>query len=168
MKYTSQEAAKLLKSLNEQHELIVLNEQQSSSFVAAVSEDIESVRPEYDYAAVQDKLDSIERDIRKIKHAVNIFNSTHNVPGFDMTIDQALVFIPQLTAKKNRLFGLANAIAKQRERGAFQQGGIIDYRYANYDVETAKRDYKAIGELISKLQSALDLVNSTETMEIEL
>ena len=93
MKYTSQEAAKLLKSLNEQHELIVLNEQQSSSFVAAVSEDIESVRPEYDYAAVQDKLDSIERDIRTIKHAVNIFNSTHKVPGFDMTVDQALVFI---------------------------------------------------------------------------
>ena len=44
MKYTSAEAAKLLRRLNEEHEALLELERQSASFVAAVSEDLESIR----------------------------------------------------------------------------------------------------------------------------
>ena len=59
MKYTSAEAAKLLRRLNEEHEALLELERQSASFVAAVSEDLESVRPAYDLIAVQGKLAEI-------------------------------------------------------------------------------------------------------------
>ena len=99
MKYTSAEAAKLLRRLNEEHEALLELERQSASFVAAVSEDLESIRPAYDLVAVQGELAEIEAKVRKVKHALNVFNSTHTVPGFGMTIDQLLVYIPQLSQR---------------------------------------------------------------------
>ena len=60
MKYTSAEAAKLLRRLNEEHDMLTELERQSRTFVAAVSEDPESVRPKYDFAEVQAKLAELE------------------------------------------------------------------------------------------------------------
>lgn len=166
MKYTSAEAAKLIKALNEQHEMLVDRESQSSSFIAALSEDIETVRPEYDYAETKAQLLEIERKIRIVKHAINVFNTTHTVPGFDMTIDEALVYMPQLSERKRRLYPMSLALPKKRERGGVQSN-IIDYRYANYDVPTVAADMTAAGDLLARLQTALDIVNTTERMEIE-
>ena len=167
MKYTSSEAAKLLRSLNEEHDSLLFLENSSKSFIAAVSEDVESVRPEYDYENTQEKLGEVERKIRTVKHAINVFNATHIVPGFDMTIDEILVYIPQLSARKNRLAQLAAALPKTRERLG-SQSSIIDYRYANYDVKKAGEDAKAASDLLAKAQTALDRLNTTETIEIEL
>ena len=167
MKYTSAEAAKLLRGLNEQHDLMLNKEAQSSSFVASVSEDPESVRPDYDYAETRLRLAELERKIRAVKHAINVFNTTTKVPPFDMTIDEVLVYIPQLSASKLRLQDMANALPKRRERtGA--QSSVIDYRYTNYDVAKAEKDMLETGDLLARVQTALDLVNTTETMEIEL
>lgn len=167
MKYTSAEAAKLLKALNEQHEMLIEKESSSCSFVAAVSEDIETVRPEYDYETTKQQLEEIERKIRTVKHAINVFNTTHKVPGFDMTIDEVLVYMPQLSERKRRLYPMASALPKKRERGG-AQSNIIDYRYTNYDVKKAEADMTAAGDLLARLQNALDIVNTTEKMEIEL
>lgn len=167
MKYTSAEAAKLLRSLNEEHDTLLLRENQSKSFVAALSEDPDSVRPEYDYEDVQKKLAETERRIRIVKHAINLFNVTHTVPGFDMTIDEVLVYIPQLSNRKNRLAQLAGVLPKTRERVA-PQSSVIDYRYANYDVDKAGVDAKEASDLLAKVQTALDVVNTTEQMDIEL
>ena len=167
MKYTSAEANKLLRSLNEEHETLINQEDNGKTFVAATIENIEDVRPEYDYADTKAKLEAVEAKIRKVKHAINVFNSTTVVPGFDMTIDEMLVFIPQLSARKWRLGSMANVLPKNRERSQ-GQNGIIDYRYANYDVHEAGVDAKAASDLLAKAQTALDLVNTTQTMEIEL
>lgn len=167
MKYTSAEANKLLRSLNEEHETLINLEDNGKTFVAATIENIEDVRPEYDYADTRAKLEAVEAKIRKVKHAINVFNSTTAVPGFDMTIDEMLVFIPQLSARKWRLGSMANVLPKNRERSQ-GQSGVIDYRYANYDVHTAGVDAKAASDLLSKAQTALDLVNTTKTMEIDI
>lgn len=167
MKYTSAEAAKLLRALNEEHDNLIYTESQSKSFVAALSEDIESVRPEYDYVTMQARLEAVEKKIRVVKHAINVFNSTHIVPGFNMTIDEMLVYIPQLSNRKNRLAQLGSVLPKTRERVG-SQSNIIDYRYANYDVKKAVEDARAASDLLAKAQTALDVVNTTETMEIEL
>ena len=45
---------------------------------------------------------------------------------------------------------------------------IIDYRYANYDIEAVKADYQRVSDELAKAQTALDLVNTTMTMEIEI
>lgn len=167
MKYTSAEAAKLLRSLNEEHDTLLAAESQSKSFIAAVSEDVEDVRPEYDYEEAQKQLNELERKIRTVKHAINVFNSTHTMPGFDMTIDEMLVFIPQLSNRKNKLASMAAVLPKVRERMGLQSA-IIDYRYANYDVQRAAADAKEASDTLAKAQTALDVVNTTQTMEIEL
>ncbi len=169
MKYTSAEAAKLLRRLNEEHEALLELERQSSSFVAAVSEDIESVRPDYELAAVQEKLAELEAKVRKVKHALNVFNSTHTVPGFDMTIDQLLVYIPQLSQRKMKLRNMAGVLPKTRVKGrSAVNSAVIEYTYANYDVEKARAGADAAAEELARAQTALDRVNNTETMEIDL
>lgn len=37
---------------------------------------MESVRPEYDFVAMQVALKGVESKLRKVKHVVNVFNST--------------------------------------------------------------------------------------------
>lgn len=169
MKYTSAEAAKLLKKLNEQYTALLSKETRSRQFFAALGEDIESVRPEYNFKEIQQQLEEIKRQIRIVKHAINVFNCTHKVPGFDMTVDEMLVYIPQLTSDKNRLYMMKEAMPKVRTHvsGAGKSNVVIDYMYANYDIKEAEDEYHRVSELLAKAQLALDTLNNTENMEIE-
>lgn len=169
MKYTSSGAAKLLRRLMEAHSALIEKENASESFLASVGEDIESVRPQYNYGETQEKLASIENEIRKVKHAINVFNATHIIPEFDMTIDEMLVFIPQLSNRLRKLGSMRSVLPKSRESGGYRSSSpIIDYRYANYNVADAERDYVETSLLLSKAQLALDTINNTETMEIDI
>ena len=165
MLYTSSEAAKLLRKLNEEKDALEANESQSSVFRASLGEDVESVRPAYNYSQVQADIESLEAKIRTVKHAVNKFNVEQKIPGFNMTIDQMLVYIPQLTRKKNKLFNMQNRLAKQR---AALSVNVIDYFYANYDIETVRADYIKISDELSRAQTALDLINSTAKFDIDI
>ena len=167
MKYTSAEAAKLLRKLNEEVENLEGQEAKRCEFNAAIGEDIETVRPTYDYADTQRKLEELYAKIRTVKHVLNCFNSTTEVPGFGMTIDQLLVYIPQLSRRKQKLATMSSCLPKEREKAGFGSQ-IIDYRYANYDVEAVKADYQRVSDELAKAQTALDLVNTTMAMEIEI
>lgn len=170
MKYTSSEANKLLRKLNEERDALLEKEQRSSTFLAAVGEDVESVRPEYDYTDTLRALDELDGKIRIVKHAINSFNLRNTVPGFDMSVDQMLVYIPQLTAKKQKLSQMKNRLPKQREAANTfgRNNNIIDYRYANYDIKMAEADYASVTDELARAQTALDVLNNTETMEIEI
>ena len=100
---TSAMAAKHLKKLNDQRDSLLSMEKKAKVFTAAIQEDIETVRPAYDYAAAQKELTALDTKIRKLKHTLNCFNSTYVIPELDMTIDQVLIYIPQLTARKRKL-----------------------------------------------------------------
>lgn len=168
IRMTSAEAAKLLRKLNEELDNVLLMEQQSREFSAALGEDVESVRPAYDYAQVQDQIEALEVRIRQVKHAVSSFNLAQEVPGFEgMTIDQMLVYIPQLNRRKAKLALMQQRLPKQRERVSYGGGSqIIDYSYANYDLEAVRADYEKVSEELSRAQTALDVVNTTAQLEI--
>ena len=169
MKYTSAEAAKLLRKLNDSYNALLEMEGRSRDFLASVGEDVESVRPAYDYAETQKALDELEDKIRRVKHAVNVFNLSHTVPGFDMTIDEMLVYIPQLTKKKAKLLGMKSVLPKAREASQYgRQSSIIDYRYVNYDIAAVAADYDRVSDELAKAQTALDVVNNTETFELDV
>ncbi|MCR5182178.1 MAG: hypothetical protein K6D56_04075 [Clostridia bacterium] len=169
MKYTSSEANKLLKQLKQEHDYLTTMEMQSREFNAAMGEDVESVRPAYDYAGTQEALAAVEKKIRTVKHAVNVFNATHEVPGFDMTIDEMLVYLPQLSARKFKLQGMMSRLPKVRESASgFGNNKLIDYNYANYDIQAVEKDHAEVDRLLQQAQTALDLLNTTETMEIDI
>lgn len=171
MKYTvtSAEASKLLKKVMEEKDLLLESEAKSRSFNASLGEDIESVRPEYDYDETQSQLEALNLKIRVIKHAISCFNLTHTVGDSGMTIDQVLVYIPQLTEMRNRLYSMQNCLPKQRTSvGGIGANTVIDYRYTNYSVEQTRADYTRASDALRDIQTALDVVNTTVTMEIDL
>ena len=166
---TSAEAAKLLKKLNEELNSVMRKEEQSRDFLAALGEDPESVRPKYDYEDTGRKIGEIERKIRLLKHAINVFNTTTVVPEIDMTVDQVLIYIPQLTKKCNKLWEMMNKLPKVRENAVGYGRGnpVIDYRYLNYDVENVERDYYKCKSELDRAQIQLDLVNSTLKLSVD-
>lgn len=171
MKYTvtSAEASKMLKKILEEKNIVLAKERQSSVFNASLGEDVDSVRPVYDYEETQKTLEFFDRKIRALKHAINCFNASQTVGDTGMTIDQVLVYIPQLTEMRTRLYDMQNRLPKQRTSvGGIGSNTVIDYRYANYSVEKAKEDYTRVSDELRKVQTALDVVNTTVKMEIEL
>ena len=168
-KITSAEASKILKKLNEELNSVMRKEEQSKDFLAALGEDPETVRPKYDYADTSKKIAEIETKIRLLKHSINVFNTTTIVPEINMTIDQALIYIPQLSKKCNKLWEMMNKLPKTRENAAMYGRGnsIIDYRYINYDVDEVKRDYYWWKNELDVAQLQLDLVNSTFQLSVD-
>lgn len=171
MKYcvTSAEAAKLLKKLNGQKKMLLREENRSCVFNAALGEDVESVRPEYDYEKTQEALWACNEKIMRVKHAINCFNISQMVGDTGLTIDQVLVRIPQLTERGERLEAMQGRLPKERAsvRGRGFDG-VIDYTYVNYSVKKAKEDYMKVCDELQALQTALDVVNSTVKMEFEI
>lgn len=167
MKMTSAQAAKELKTLKDQFDALEALENKSKEFIVSIQENVESVRPQYDFFSKQNELNELEERIRRLKHAINRFNISQEVPGFGMTIDQMLVYIPQLTARKRKLDRMRKRLPKERVDDGYRSGNIIEYRYANYDIALAESEYKRVSGELAKAQNALDALNSTVAFEVE-
>ena len=142
---TSAQASKMLKRFKAEIDSLLTDDAKRRTFVVSVGEDVESVRPEYDYAAAQEKMNEIERKMRKLKHALNVFNSTTVIPEFGITIDEMLVYIPQLTARVEKLRKMGERLPKERVTAGSMSSrqNIVEYVYANYDIAAAKADPEA-------------------------
>ncbi len=167
MKCTSAQANKILMKLKDERENLLALERQSRTFIAATTENPEDARPAYDYMETQQKLEELERKIRGIKHAISAFNLSRVVEGFDMTVDQLLVYIPQLNERREKLARMANCLEKTRLTNS-NRINLIEYQYANYDVAQARADYEAAGDELARAQLALDKLNTTDLLDIEL
>ncbi len=168
MKCTSAEANKMLKKLLDDRNDILKKEEEIRTFKAATVEKLEDARPEYDYEATQQELIEIDNRVRTIKHAINVFNLTQEIPGTGMTIDQVLVYLPQLSLRKMKLSTMKQQQVKKRCEGYDANSHFIEYTYANYDPAQAEADYNKVSDELGRIQNALDLVNSTVQFEIEL
>ena len=117
----------------------------------------------------QNELKEITRKIRVVKHAINIFNTTTKISDFGMTIDEILVYLPQLSERVETLNHMRRLLPRNRET-SYGSGpnATIDYRYTNFDSYDADAEYEKQYDLLSKAQSALDLVNNSAQMEINL
>lgn len=164
MLLTSSKANKMLSKFTLELNTLLRQEDNARYFTAAIEEDIESIRPEYDYAETRKKQVEIEQKIRALKHTINVFNSTQVIPEFDMTIDEMLVYLPQLNRRLSRLSGMSDVLPKERMNTS---KNFIEYRYANYDVKQAEKDYNEIYSEIQKAQLALDKVNTTVEFEVD-
>lgn len=167
IKTTSAEANKLIKKLNEEKSMLLSEQNDKSSFIAAVEENIEDVRPEFDLFKNIEQIEEINDKVRKIKHAINVFNTTHHIG--DKTIDEVLVLIPMLTQKKHTLTMLARAQKKTRAESNYGRTNThIEYKYANYDIDKVKAMLSEVTDELLKLQLALDDINRSEVFEIDI
>lgn len=167
MLYTSKNADKLLKTLQTELTSLEKRELDSSTFLAATTENVENVRPEYDFAEMQKNIAEVEAKIIKVKHAINAFNVNTIVEPFGKTIDEMLIYIPRLNIKKQKLLRMANMPKLERVE-MYQRSNIIDYRYINFNSSEVKKAYMEVEEELNKAQLALDQVNISKTFEIDL
>ena len=167
MKLTSAEANKLIKQIRDEITLIETQEKNGYRFVAATIEDPEALRPQYSYAETAAELDAREEKIRRIKHALNLFNANTKPDGLDMTIDELLVWLPQV---HDRLRKLAVMLGEPGGARIANSGrtSIIEYEYANYDYAQVRRDFEALTERKNKALTALDTANNTLRFEVEI
>ena len=167
MKMTSAQANKKLKQMNAELSLLIRTEQQSCIFRAAVGENVDEVRPEYEYHHMQLAIDTLNGKIRKLKHSINVFNTITEIPGQHCTIDEALVKISQLTQKVNRLVKMCSRLPRERADDNYRSN-IIDYVILNYDRNDAAMDYQNTQEELAELQTALDTVNNTVEYDFDV
>lgn len=170
MMYTSSEANKLLREKTDELNKLLRKESMTSDFTVSLGEDVESLRPEYDYQATQAEIRKVKEEIRRIKHSINVFNTVTVIPEFNMTIDEMLVYLPQLSADKSRLEGMSSVLPKTRKNSCHSYGGtnLVEYVYANYDIAQAEKDYQSVRSELSRAQTALDVVNNSVRFEIDL
>ena len=168
MQYTSSQAGKMLKKLNDDYTALLKKEEMSKDFLVSLGENPDAIRPEYDFCATQKELDALECKIRIVKHALNVFNSTTIIPEFEITIDEMLVLIPQLSKRKQKLATMKGKLPKMREQGFARNSAMVEYRYLNYEVSWVESEYKKATELLAKAQTALDIINNASTLEIDL
>lgn len=170
MKLSSKEANKLLKKLNEDYQLMLNEENENCTFIASTTENVEDCRPKYNYVETQKLLCDLEARIRKLKHAINVFNTTTIIDDFDITIDEALVLMPQLTKKKEKLSILRKNKERCRVKNRYGDyvGERIDYIYVNYNIDEVKKDYDDIVNELDKLQISIDKANVSGRIEVDI
>ncbi|MGN1023735.1 MAG: hypothetical protein ACI4OJ_09560 [Lachnospiraceae bacterium] len=167
---TSAEAAKILRQLQGEKSALEERENTQKSYVSSLDpDDMAMARPDYNYAATQQKLQDLEAQIRKVKHAINVFNLNTIVPGTNMTIDQVLVYLPQLSARVEKLGCMSRRLARERMNGlerSYSGQYLVEYRFANYDPEMVMNDWRSAQQELSQVQTSLDRVNSTAVLTI--
>ena len=158
---TSAQANKQLKELQLKRRQILAEEQETCKFVAATTEDVETVRPDYDFQFVQLDLDVVERNIRELKHRINVFNTTYMIPELGMTVDQVLVALPMLNDQVNKLRRMAGCVEKRRNSSFGSRSNLIEYEYINYDRNQVREEYDKRAKDLADMQIALDKANTT-------
>ena len=169
-KITSAYANKMQRSLEEDKAVWVNKEAASSTYVAAVNE--EPVIPEYDYMAVANMIDEIDRKIVTIKHALNLTNATAKVQVGDqeMSIDSILIRMAQLNKRKAVLDDMRKRLPKTRVYGSSfgSSGSVQEYKYINYAPELIWHEYERISNPNMEMQIALDRYNQTVLFDVDI
>lgn len=167
IKLTSDEAQKLISKLKSKESDLIQNMSDLSTFVAAIVEDVEELRPKFDYMGAVNEIESLDRKIMKIQHAKNVFNSTTTLTGMDLTIDEALVRMAHL----NKMYNTYHRMSQKQEKERCNSGlrnKEIEYSYTNYRVEDAKKMADEFLDEIHAIQKVLNYVNSTVTFEVDV
>lgn len=167
---TSAYANKLLKQLEEDRAYWRKLENESDTYLAASNE--EPVIPAYDYETVSATLAEIDRKAARIKHAINLYNTTTVLEledGTAMTIDEALVVMAQLNSRKSKLDTMRKRLPKDRASAIYRGGNtLVEYRYVNYDPERVKADFESISARVMDIQLKLDQANQTIMFPVDL
>ena len=125
----------------------------------------EFIRGSSQFATTQAKLGQIGEAIVALKHAINVFNTTTQLPGLGITVDMALVELPILSANVNKLEAMSRILGKTRSTNVAAK--TAEYTCRNYSAEEAAAACAASRERLVAIQQGLNTVNMTETFEVD-
>lgn len=166
---TSAYANKMIRSLEEEKIYWETLEADSRTYVAANDE--EPVIPEYDFSQVAATLAQLDEKIAVLRHAVNLANTTAQVPVGEevFSVDTILIKMAQLNRRKNNLDIMRKMLPKTRESGGYAvRKAVPEYCYINFDLDLVKQEYERVSATIMEMQMALDKYNQTVTFEVDI
>lgn len=157
-------ANKLVRKLEDEKNYLISMMNEVSTYIEA--EGVEPVIPEFNYEDTIGEILAIDEKIAKIKHQINIFNTSTTIPEIGITVDQALVKMAQLNHLKNYI----DRMRKRQKKCRYNTlaGTIIQYECVNYDIEKTKVDYEKISNEIIEIQMGLDKCNQTITFDLDI
>lgn len=81
---------------------------------------------------------------------------------------EALIKLPILNMELKKWELLAMKQMKTRVKDSYGRNKDIEYVYANYPLEYAKKKYEQYRDEIAEIQAELDRVDITETFEVNV
>ncbi len=170
MKMTSAYANKLIKKLKEDRDYWTEIEKDRHTYIVAQGE--EAIIPEYDFLEVHRTIADIDEKIIKVKHALNVANSTNYVEIEDKkyTIDMLLVKMAQMTERKAVLGAMRKLTPKSRvKKSGF---GVLhqtpDVQCINFNMDVVKSEYDRIESFSNELLLTLDKYNQTVEFDVDI
>jgi hypothetical protein len=161
MKLCNAEVIKKIKDLEEQKQEILSDEQENCTTTYQTETDM--IDTGYDFGQTRKAVENLNREIMRLKHKLNVSNSTVIVEEFGLTIGECLVCMAQLNNERSVLETLSRNRSKSR---ATLYNGTVEYTVTNYDVDLCKTELNAVKETVRKLQLAIDRVNLNNMIEI--
>lgn len=168
MKITLNEAKKMLLKLQSDKEFLLHRIDDLATYVAAVSENEEELRPEFSLEETVAEIEEIDKKIIKIHCARNRANNRMVLKPSGITIMEALIKLPILNMELKKWELLAMKQMKTRVKDSYGRNKDIEYVYANYPLEYAKKKYEQYRDEIAEIQAELDRVDITETFEVNV
>lgn len=172
MKMTSAYANKLIKKLKEDRDYWREIENVRHKYVVAQGE--EAIIPEYDFLEVHRTIADLDDKIIKVKHALNVSNSTNTVEidGKKYTIDMLLVKMAQMTERKAVLGEMRKltpkSIVMESRFGRLNQTPTSAIQCINFDMDVVKVEYDQIESFINELLLTLDKYNQTVEFDVDI
>lgn len=170
MTITLDTAFKMVKQLNEKIVELRKIRYQRQFFISEESK-MEDERPVFDLIENANEIMATTKKLIALKHVINEFNSSFyiTIDDEDMTVDSALVYLSVLSGEKIQLADLRFAEEKVRANSRVASGTVIvEYKYRNFSDNNAKKLYDEIDKKIIQIQSALNLVNVTQEIEVDI
>lgn len=166
MRLTCDAANKLIKQLNADRDAMLTRERSSYTYSYIYGET--PFIPAYDFAKTQAALEKNAENIVKLRHAVNVANSTVTSNLTGMTIDEMLVRMPIVNAKKAKLDTMRQMAPKNRTPSFGSGKGVSEYVETNFRQSEADDAYRETVAELTTLQSELNRLNMETEFEVDI
>lgn len=164
MKMNSDTASKLIKNLQSEIDMLLQAEKRDCTYSHTPSE--APVIPEYSFADTQKRLEELRGNMAALRHAINRFNIETRIPGFDITVDEALGRMSRLNEDKRRLSRLASIpdVTRSREYGSKEP----DLVHRNFNSDEVQAAYKETCDQLMRIQQAINVANLTIEFDVDV
>ena len=150
---TINEIGKRIGDLKTERERLIEKDKKLRVFRASEFEDIEKLRPDYDYDGLQSELDGVEEEIRNLTAKAISILTTQKVNEFhDMTVLDLLLYWRDLKEKEERLYEMTTHLERERHASAH----LLEYEYINYDISKVEEDLRKTREELKKVRTFFD------------
>lgn len=165
MKLTCDAANKLVKQLNADRSTLLAQERNGYTYSYLYGE--EPFIPAYDFAMTQAALEKNAQSIIKLRHAINVYNTTTVSNTTGLTIDEMLTRLPIVNAQKTKLEQLRQMSPKSRVLGMGSKP-VSEYCETNFAQADADKAYREAAAELVTLQSELNRLNMSGEFEVDI